>query len=883
MATHDPNIHQAIAIFLDKRLNERGAFEWAASLDLNQQTERAAVRWILNHARNVVEPFASAWAWLLESWASNPELEPHSKHGLQLQVRRFGLHGHNLNRLIDSVRPWLKVEVREPWEVNLIYNGKKPRKKPRRPQELASFRISSGELIRLADVDIGPNTPVELLKEAFERVEASLIHGLRIAERIRDFRSPADSMFNDVHYVRAPANNNRRRGEDDDMYRKGFAPSVRLLDELLLAIQPHDVDYVRTRIGTWPETKWGIFRRLWASAASDRDLVTGDEVAAFADTLSDDEFWRVFSWREIAVLRAHRFNEMPQEAQQKMLRRIRRGPPKSVFSRRVAADEIPEAKRRASAIELSRLLAGGARLPDTYRQWYAATTRQLEEWEPLQSVDSDMTTFRIRSHPGFDPAIYDANSTTLLADLENALKEERASGNAGAFIRESLEVVVAKLEQTGAAAWYPLVISHLADHLSPVQQEPDAGPAAASVAREQLARRFLAVLNASSNDMLRASITSLASWMPDWAKRLRDEQTFTALWMRLWPYAVEVTNIQRPRDEEERNHRELASDALNTSVGRLFTALQRLMPSLQDNPAPFAADPLRAMRRMTMDTTGNARRQVLHRYLEFLEYARKADRAWVDENLLAPLLHSIGTDEEIWDAISRQPVLHYETMQIIGGKMAEKVRSSTVLPEETRARLAERLVFRILADRVMKVEPAVKDEVVQQMLRQSSDRIRAAGAWAVHYLLEAPELYEKKYTVKQKFDRAFKPFFTKVWPRELDLRSKQLSDVLAQLPAETKGHFADAVGVIERYLSPFDCWSLWEYRALGDEPSGEKIRLPNGGDSARALMTLLDKTIGDGEGAVRPHDLGKALEWMRQQVRNITADRRYARLEALSR
>lgn len=77
--------------------------------------------------------------------------------------------------------------------------------------------------------------------------------------------------------------------------------------------------------------------------------------------------------------------------------------------------------------------------------------------------------------------------------------------------------------------------------------------------------------------------------------------------------------------------------------------------------------------------------------------------------------------------------------------------------------------------------------------------------------------------------------------------------------------FAEAVGVIERFLVPFECWSLLDFGLYGNDDS-EKTRLAmiDTPAKARALLTLLDRSVGQAEGAVVPYDLGQALAHIKQ-------------------
>lgn len=127
------------------------------------------------------------------------------------------------------------------------------------------------------------------------------------------------------------------------------------------------------------------------------------------------------------------------------------------------------------------------------------------------------------------------------------------------------------------------------------------------------------------------------------------------------------------------------------------------------------------------------------------------------------------------------------------------------------------------------------------------------------------------------------PFIESVWPKDRTLLSRSLSYKFAELPSKTGAAFAEAVDLLDRFLTPFDCWSLHEYGLYGRDPDGKKLRQLSGPKEAGALLKLLDVTIGNEERAVRPLDLDRALVAIREADRKLIRDPRYARLPALVR
>lgn len=104
------------------------------------------------------------------------------------------------------------------------------------------------------------------------------------------------------------------------------------------------------------------------------------------------------------------------------------------------------------------------------------------------------------------------------------------------------------------------------------------------------------------------------------------------------------------------------------------------------------------------------------------------------------------------------------------------------------------------------------------------------------------------------------PFLREVWPQERSLATPGGSSALADLPATSGEVFGEAVDTIARFLVPFECWSMVNYGLYGDEGGAKKLAAINDEAKARALLKLLDLTVGTSDGAVIPRDLTDALD-----------------------
>lgn len=209
------------------------------------------------------------------------------------------------------------------------------------------------------------------------------------------------------------------------------------------------------------------------------------------------------------------------------------------------------------------------------------------------------------------------------------------------------------------------------------------------------------------------------------------------------------------------------------------------------------------------------------------------------------------------------------------------------LDRETRSELAFRVVYDCLCMFKDRSSPNVPLANIEQMIRLVEDEVRAAAARAIcHFVVEDPpqgEVEQAGETPEQRFRLAAEEFLRRVWPKESSLVTPGLSKVLARLPAASRSAFTEAVHAIERFLVPFDCWSMLEYDLYGDEGDQSKLSRIDNPEKAGALLRLLDRTIGYGETAVIPYDLAEAVEQIRKVAPDLANSRSFLRLSTASR
>lgn len=383
--------------------------------------------------------------------------------------------------------------------------------------------------------------------------------------------------------------------------------------------------------------------------------------------------------------------------------------------------------------------------------------------------------------------------------------------------------------------------------------------------------------------------------MSNWEKLIAVHPDVFEIWGKVWPIAVTATNSLEDVEEEthlntvvqtpdEQGPKDI--DTLNNPAGKLIGVFLAACPSLKPNDQPFEGDnPLRKMRDEIFSSEGRTLLIAQYRLVEALPYFLVADPDWTQEELVAPLIADNTEAITLWRAISRR-TLFSNVLKIIGKSMAERAVDKR-LGRKSRRSLVFSLVIESLHAFRENREPAVLNSRVQQMLRSLDDEVRTYGAEAVQIfvrdLSKSRDEEEDVPTPEYLFREAAKPFLEQVWPQERSLATPGASKAFADLPATTGDAFAEAVEAIERFLVPFDCWSMIDYGLYGSVDDKLKLSRINNKEKASAFLRLLDLTIGTSEGAIIPYELADALAQIREVEPRLAEDRVFRRLAAATR
>lgn len=868
-------VRQTTWAFADGRFEKREVIEWAIALAPEQETERAILRDLFGRQRKTVrEPYALAWRCIFEFWRSPDGQTANDAFLIRRELRGGGQQLELIRLIVDAVRPSLKVETARRFE---IASTQELPKKPKQLRHLLYASITSGSRLGPEDVGLSAINDRDFLFGLATALNAAVLAGLNLARMIGSISKEMDITNWLVHRVYfVPPTQYPEGGGEPDRYSDGFAPATKLMFAVMSRLADIDIGAARHIVASWDVGGWTLYRRLWAAAGRDPRLAEPFEVALFLRQLDDREFWIAGSYPEFAELRALRWSSFSPEETRKLESRLLKGEPIKQVPSGVPKGEIENYRRRHIANELRRVQAGGGMLSEKTSTWLAEAVAQLNADLP----DAELTLgfnqgVRLITRDRTVAQSFDGIATSrLLDELANSLTEDGwddRSENAANFIGTNAPVILKLLGEFPNVSTSSKIWQAFGHRFSP--SDLNVGPDQAQPAdldRIPIALQACKAITVERPEVLGRAIDGLTAFIGNWDRLLGESDDFRRAWLTLWPYAVRRTNERLDATTP------LSNKAFGTPVGQMIWAMIGMCPRIRNGDTPMAGGMWPAILSAVESADGEALLNARYVLIRDLGYFYVASPEWATKNLVVPLVNSSHPD--FWEAFSTGNLPQYELMS----QLAEPIIKATTLseiPGKVKADLAERVIWSMIFDRKENKPPAVPVALAQQMLRMGGDAVRRQ---VVRSLIEFLNQNDDAFDQRARFDLA-KSVFQDVWPKELTLSSRAVSEELAEFPAAAGEYYAQAAELILPYLTPFDCWSLWDYGLMDTNEADRKFKLIDTPTKAVALLSILDRTVGGEDGAIIPDGLQEALSHIASLSPKIEKNPLFQRLVTLNR
>ena len=883
----------ATAAFLEGRLESRETIDWALGLTPRENVQRLALLAVLDRASTeMAEPWRHAWRLIEEFWDEPPEERSSTE---AYRIRQRLAEGDRSGALIAKMAGLLapRLNITALGEVGL--RARRIPTRPRTIQHLFSTGLTSNDLIDPSLWGVATLEDAMFVGGLARALDSSLTRALDLAKRLGWDGATRLWALGDVRRVYYADRPGEERS-DPDQYGHGVAPCIKMLHAAvsrLAEVAPSDaMEFMRR----WDGSKSPIYMRLWASLARDGRLAPSTTVEQFFAGLDAAQFWDLNRFPEIAELRARRFAELGNPAQIAIAARLERKPPRTQWRRDLDRGSVDNARLYWSVREFRRIESAGAQLPPNAHHWLATNIGQFPEFAGPVAIDEGfLGGVEVHSSQPTPDSRYDqlAGQARLLA-LESGLNAARVhwdddpAEGARAWISDAKNwlSVLSDLETTGdGGSAFPHVWQRFGWGHSPANPPITALPREHRIVADE-ATRVLALIELLSDDTVSAAISGISHWLSAWEALVISTDAGLRVWRKVWPLAVAATNAEQSSEDEfdlgivarDVNGREpMDLDTLNTPAGKLVGVFIAAWSA--ENEAPFAdGKKPKIMRDIIIESEGRSGLVSKHRMIELLAFFQNSAPEWTENHLLPLLKSDSPATLPLWRAVSRRRI-YSDTINLLGEELLTRTTDQR-LGRESRKSLVFSIVVQSLHAFLSNKEQPVQLPRLQQLLRSLDDEVRAHAAEAIHRFVRD----STGGTREQHFRDAAAPFLRTVWPQERSLSTPGVSQALADLPAAAGEAFEEAVDVIERFLVPFECWSLIEYGLYGEDEEGEaKLSSINTATKAKALLTLLDRTIGAAEGATVPYGLADALAQIRRIAPTLEATQEFRRLSTAAR
>ena len=906
LSDDDRRAFWAAVTYLKSRLAEADTIGWALRLGPEHRIERIAISHLLNndvHGPVLDEPWATTWHLINESWTQDLVYKNSSVHLFDIKRRLH--HGDRSSSIVSAIMNHVAPRLRVKSVDSLRWQSVKKTRRPKTFAHLVSARLTSGTLLDLNNLALTEIGEVSFLTALVDALDAAVNQGLYVARRIGwDGDTDLWRFMGSLHRVRYARYPRATAGQHEpDVYHRGIAPAAKLLHAVVTRIAELEATSARLFVQRWRLADSPVHIRLWSEPALNCSLIPVREVEDFFLELDEHRFWNARELPEIAELRALRFSEFGRESQRTVARRIRKRPPRSYWPRAMGADTVREARLYWAVRELKRIEVASGGLSPEMGTWMQSGIEKFSDLAEMTIDEGLPVAPRVYTVPPSPDDRFDTlQGVPRLRSLEGALSSSRSSwddapaARANDWLRlaDNTALVIGDLESTNdggnefSCVWDRLGWAHVPpSQQTEVDRERDV--------RDE-AERILHLLDKLSDKTLSASVASISNWLRVWSRHVVSCTVGLRVWLRVWPIAVSATNaepepVKDPvlsvlalRQGDDNEDQDL--DTLNTPTGKLVSAFLSGCPSLGEVPNPFpCGGALREMRDAVIDCVGRSALISRYRLLEELHYFLQADRLWTQRNLIDPLLRDDASSLILWRAAARDR-LYTDTLTIIGDGMASRAVDGR-LGRETRTSLVFSLVVETLHALRECREAVVSNLRIQQMLRSIDDGVRAEAADTIQQFVHEISKEEAEDELRSAAGGLFRsvaaPFLSQVWPQERSLATPGVSRALADLPATSGEAFSEAVETVERFLVPFQCWSMLEYGLYGDDCGVEKLSIINDETKAKAFLRLLDLTVGSSEDATVPHDLTDALDQIRRVAPGLASSPAFRRLSTAAR
>lgn len=741
-----------LADWLGRICDQPAAIWWAAGRRDVNFAIRSLVQQRLREFPEPITPIETAWRWTLRCWDESFDRELANRN-LRAEVRRRGWSS-------TTVRAWARI-------VCPHITVKRPISSNRPPVRQQDFQRK--DLVRL-DVEYPSHKQSIPFPDALlPLVAAELRRNLEIAV---DLENEAIG-FDGLELPPVAVDPTVRGGGYARTHGMGapFFEYIRVLEQLAAI----DTTAVRLEIAAWRPHGAAFARlRIWATGRA--DLLKPAEAARMLLDLDRRTFWEGRHQRDLLLSLKARWADMPKGLRQRVQSKLLAGPLLSWGSKA----ERKEHKARRILSRLLWLQNHGCNFSIDLDPILAKLRTEAPQW---QDESADHAAASMESQGGLvkpdratrglenEPPISLLHRAAELSgyDLDPLTSREPLVGLAEthpAKLLRALSLAVSRNEEP-ANAWETFLLAE-----------------ARKNDRLRLVCTTVHRLTRLPEPLFLKLIYPITEWILSLADRLQSElpSLFTALWARALGTISTNPKFTDSSVVAIRNN-DWANHALNSPAGKLA---QALFKGLAAGPNGLPDDRLcRAESLLGLD--GAARRDALVFLAYQLPYLYHHAPAWTESHVLSVLGDDVDDERAFWSGFlwaAKFPGLP------LFRKLKPYLLALAIDPSKQSGRLdtLARLIlngWKIVEDGVEQTR--VSDDELRDTLRASDDAFRCQVLWLL-------KMWSTSHDGEWRNDAL--RILRNIWPRELIVKSPQVSDALAFIAIETGDDFPAFVDAV---------------------------------------------------------------------------------------
>jgi hypothetical protein len=548
-----------LSVFLTGRLASIETVNWALQIEPNQTAKQTAMMQVVDsqEGRKVAEPWRTVWRLIEEYWVARAsgrfsEARPYD---IGTRVKSGERSGALLAAITDLVAPRLRVSTKSTSQITET----KAKRKLKTVADIVSAGLTSGHLVDPQTIGLDRIDEASFLTALANSLENALARGLDTARRLGwdgETKLYQLGLLYRAYFI----NKDQREAlqHEPDEFHTGIASCAKVLHfviERLARLRDPAAIEIATRLKL---TQSPVHLRLWAAVSRDPWVTSANDVSGTLEKLDNKRFWDVQNLPEIAELRAVRFAEFEPAAQDAIIARIMKLPPRSLWPRGTDRVWLSRAQVYLGMRELRRIEIAGGVMNAVARTWFDSEIMNFPELAQMNRIDDG---FIGTSMARYVPPNPDARFDGLVDDnrlhaLESAIGSGRGSWDhsesEGAidWMRQadsSIKLIRDLEASAEGGAAYPNVWEQFGWAHKPASEKENGKSREEIVAEAKSVLRLLARI---PDTTAQQAIEGISEWLSTWRSQIVRLPEGFALWERLWPQAVEATNLRQSTETD---------------------------------------------------------------------------------------------------------------------------------------------------------------------------------------------------------------------------------------------------------------------------------------------------------------------------------------------